>query len=302
MSAKKYESSEGVFGKDQFLGQECFAHYQDQGWVLLKGFYDTRKDILPVHQEMNELIRLKLNKLNLSPVDPPELETIRQNDFLKICATNRDEGGDIYRATRHLLSLHRLLIREENLALARFLMETEYVNVIPYIPIRIDIQGEEKYLFEWHQDYPYIQGSPDSVIFWAPLFDVEEGKGGVKLIPESHKQGVRKVKLVDPFNENRNGAHTIQLEGSEDLDREDAWYMNMEAGDALVFSTLLLHKSIPMDQGKIRWTTQIRYANFSHEDAVQRGWPNGMIEGCRFEEKHPEFVINPDNFKSSKFN
>ena len=297
MPVNRYEGSEGVFEKKSFFGEKCASHYQDQGWVLLKGFYDYQKDILPIHQEVNELIRLKLSKLNLSPVDPPEQETIRQNDFLKICSANREEGGDIYRATRHLLSLHRLLIRDENIKLAQVLMKTEYVNVIPYIPIRIDIQGEEKYLFEWHQDYPYIQGSPDSVIFWAPLFGIEEGKGGVKLIPESHKQGVRKVKLLDPFNENKNGAHTIQLEGSENLDREDAWYMTMEAGDALVFSTLLVHKSIPMDTNGVRWTTQIRYANFSNEDAIQRGWPNGMIEGCRFEEKHGEFVVNQNSSK-----
>src|SRR5690349_18846535 len=78
--------------------------------------------------------------------------------FLAVCRADREKGGEIYRTCRHLLSLHRLLVRQDNIRLVSQFMGTDLVNVLPYTALRIDIRGEEKYLFEWHQDYPYTQG------------------------------------------------------------------------------------------------------------------------------------------------
>jgi hypothetical protein len=266
------------------------AEFRDKGFLLLKGFLDYEKEILPIHKEINALIDLKLCHAGLEPTKSPEQSTIRNEDFYRLIKKDRALGGDIYRACRHLLSLYQLVSNEKMLSMAGRLMDTETINVLSYVGIRIDVPSEEKYLFPWHQDYPYTQGSMDGLVFWLPFFDVPVGHGNIQLIPGSHRDGLRKVKLVDPENKGGSGAHTLEIEDMESCHEFELFEAEVKAGDALVFSTLTLHKSTPSQSSSIRWTSQIRYGNFSNEDSVRRGWPGGLFEGDKFEDRHPEYV------------
>lgn len=284
------EAGSGVFAAKDRLSEACARHYSEHGWILLKGLFDRARDLTPIHRVINRLIGLKLQHLGLgkAPVEPED--TIQQAEFMRIAGRDRERAGEIYRACRHLLPLHVLSVRTELIELAAKLMGTRWINYIPYTAMRIDIPGEEKYLFPWHQDYPYTQGSVDGVIVWSSLFDVPLGGGHLRLIPGSHRRGVQKVRLVDPDNRNRNGARTIAIDGAERLDAEPFVECPVEAGDALVFHTLLLHRSTASNAKEARWTMQLRYANFDNADAVLRGWPGGMIEGAGFEANHPEYI------------
>ena len=291
MPVSKYQGSNGIFDVSECLSSECKEHYDSQGWILIRNFFDLDSEIKPVCREVNNLIRLKLEELNLPIQVFDDLCAINTDEFIRVCEADREKGGEIYRATRHLPSLFYLFTRPQNINFARYLMNTEFINLIPYLPIRIDIRGEEKYLFDWHQDYPYIQGSPDGVIMWMPLMDLPDGYGGIKLIPESHKEGIRKIKLLDTQNKNKNGAHTIAIADTDKFDDLDSYMLDVGLGDIVVFNTLLVHKSVPMTQGKVRWSTQLRYANFCNKIATSKGWPGGMIEGSYFENIHPEHLI-----------
>ncbi len=292
MPVTKYKDDYGIYDVTQCMSNDCKEHYQSKGWVLIRNFFDLDKDLKPVFREVNNLIRLKLEESNFKQYKNDADDRIHSENFIELCKIDRSKAGEIYRATRHLPSLFQLLSKTKNLNFAGFLMETEFVNLLPYIPIRIDIKGEEKYLFGWHQDYPYIQGSPDGVVLWMPLMEMKEGFGGVKIIPESHKNGICDVRLIDPENKNKNGAHTIEIIGSDKFDDYDAYTVEVNLTDVLVFNTLLLHKSVPMSKGDVRWSTQLRYANFQNKTAVEKGWPGGMIEGSQFEDIHPECIKN----------
>ncbi len=291
MPVTQYLGNSGIYDVTECLSAECKEHYSSQGWVLIRRFFDLENEIKPIFRDVNNLIRLKLEQLKLSPEVTVNSCEINTNEFIRVCKADREKGGEIYRATRHLPSLFYLFSLPLNIKFARFLMDTEYINLIPYLPIRIDIRGEEKYLFDWHQDYPYIQGSPDAVIMWMPLMDLQDGYGGIKLIPESHKEGIQKVKLIDTHNKNANGAHTIKIADAERFEDLNAYQFDVEMGDIVVFNTLLLHKSVPMSKGNVRWTTQLRYSNFCNEVAISKGWPGGMIEGSHFENIHPEHLL-----------
>lgn len=290
MPVSNYIDEFGIFYKDRHFSQDCLKHYLKEGWVLLKDFYSFTDDLLPIHKNVNQLIKVKCKELGL-PFKGDIESPICNEAFLAICRKNRAKAGEIYRATRHLSSTHKLLQKLENLRLAEFLMGSKNLNLIPYVPLRIDIKGEEKYLFDWHQDFPYTQGSTDGIVSWAPLFDVVSGEGGIKFIPQSHHRGILPVIVSDKNNTNANGAHTIRLAGLENFNDEQSYTIDVKAGDALVFSTLLLHKSIRLNSTKIRWTTQLRYANFDQKEASQKGWPGGMIEGSWFEDIYPEYVV-----------
>ena len=290
MPVTAYQQTQGIFYPGAHFSIECASHYQQHGWVLLKQFYNFDEDILPIHINVNQLIAAKLQQLG---IDYP-LQVVGQIDnaaFLAICQRDRSKAGEIYRATRHLSSTQQLLVKADNLKLAQQLMQTEHVNVLPYVPLRIDIKGEEKYLFDWHQDFPYTQGSEDGIVLWTPLFDVINHEGGIKFIPGSHLRGIEPVLIADKQNTNANGAHSVKIPHCAKFEEEQAYTVDVLAGDVLVFSTLLIHKSLPLMQQQIRWTTQLRYANFNSASAIAKGWPGGMIEGCWFEDIYPEYVV-----------
>lgn len=157
--------------------------------------------------------------------------------------------------------------------------------------MRIDIPGEEKYLFTWHQDYPYTQGWTDGLVIWTPLFDVMRDAGNIELIPKSHAEGIRRVELVDPDNANRNGAHVIRIENCESYDDCARIAVDVHAGDALMFNTLIVHRSTLSQSRDVRFTIQLRYGNCLNGDSVSRGWPAGIIEGRGFELDHPEYIV-----------
>ncbi len=284
-----YNSSLGVFSAAEALTDRCLNHYREHGWILLKGFYGINDEIRPIHEDINRLIALKRDQLGISPRTNSGW-TVSSNDFIELCTRDRAKGGEIYRACRHLRPLQVLLTKQQTLALMERLMATDFVYVHSFTAVRIDIRGEEKYLFDWHQDYPYTQGSVDGVVLWAPLEDVQKGSGGIKLIPGSHVHGILPVRLLDPQNQQGNGAHSIKIVDSASLDDEVSYRMDVEMGDVLVFSTLLVHKSLPMEKGGVRWSMQLRYSNFRHPAAIARGWPGGLLEGSWFEDIHPESI------------
>ena len=280
-----------VFSAEESLSPASREHYEKHGWALIRGFFDYEDDILPIHSAVNRLIGLKLKQLALESKEARGAREIRKQDFLQIASADRERAGEIYRACRHLEPLHQLVVKEKCLDLVRHFMKTDFVNVLPYTAVRIDIPGEEEYLFKWHQDYPYTQGSSDGVVIWVPLFDVMQGAGNVELIPGSHMEGIKRVELIDPENKMRNGAHSICIEDCDSYDHQSRLAADVYVGDALVFHTLTIHRSTVSQANDMRWTTQLRYGNFLDEDAVSRGWPGGMIEGRGFEVDHPEYIV-----------
>lgn len=262
--------------------------YDREGWIVLRGLFDPVSDYRTVHHYINHLINMKLESLGLTP--GLESDVVRTEDYLRVCRADRAKGGEIYRACRQLLPLHQMATSPPVIEMAKFLMKTDFINSNPFTAMRIDQVNEEKYLFDWHQDYPYTQGSQDGIVIWGSLFDLAEGDGGIKLIGASHREGLRTVHIVDPKNANKNGGRSIQLNDAQAYDECEAVRVNLKAGDVLVFSALLVHKSVPMEQGDVRWTFQIRHGNFSHPDAIARGWPGGSALGDAFEISHPEYV------------
>lgn len=252
----------------------------------------------PVKRDIQRLISIKLAQLELQKEEAEG--TGRFDDgFAALNRESRSHGGVIYDACRRLVPVHQLAVSPKLLRLSKALMQTETVIACTLNAVRIDHAHEDKYLFPWHQDYPYIQDSEDGVVYWMPLQDVDERNGCLQIAVGSHRQGVRPIRLVDPQNKNRNGARTIALADESVVDDFPHLSVPMRAGDVLVFSTLLLHRSQPNRSDRARWTLQVRHGNFEHPKAISRDWPGGMIEGIGFEKSHPEYVFDGEGIISS---
>lgn len=272
------------------LTSSQYSFYKEHGWVVLKNFYNPLIDFKNFFDELNSLFDYLDDTSALCFEDKPLSDRIYQ-----LSQIDRESLGAIYRSMRHLPSLQNMLMDPRMAILCKELIDNlGVINICPYTATRIDIKGEEKYLFDWHQDYHYIQLSEDSVVIWFPFLELDPC-GAVEILDSSHKGGIRMAEILDPFNSDKNGAKTLSILKDIDFSSYERVAPALHPGDILVFSTLTIHRSIPQKTLPMRLTSQFRFGNFANRNAIKRGWPVGQLEGRPFHLDHPELIIETSN-------
>jgi len=114
--------------------------------------------------------------------------------------------------------------------------------------LRIDIPFESKEMAYWHQDDYYVQGNETELTVWIPLQDTNVPQGCLSVMPGSHKLG----RLEHSY---ATGKKRIPL---GIYDRE-VRLVEMMQGDALFFSSFLVHSSNFNFSENIRYSLQLRY-------------------------------------------
>ena len=114
-----------------------------------------------------------------------------------------------------------------------------------------------------HQDWPSMESSLDSVVVWVPLVDVNNKNGSIIIWPKSHKEGVLPYKNIGGFATVEGFKNGLQTE--------------LEVGDIVIFSTLLVHSSGDILDNSIRWSCHFRYTNLENYEYIERGFPNPYI-------------------------
>ncbi len=105
--------------------------------------------------------------------------------------------------------------------------------------------------WEWHQDYGYWYQNkclaPDMLSIWLALDDSTRANGCLQVLPRSHRLGRLDHDRVD-------GQTVVDAEYlAAALERFDLQYVEMDAGDALVFDCNLLHRSDANRSDGPRW-------------------------------------------------
>ena len=147
------------------------------------------------------------------------------------------------------------------------------VFVYPMKMARISTPGKIGFETPPHQDAHSHHAGPTMAGFWVPLHDVSEPMGRVKVLPKSHKLGVRPV-----FN--TQGVGGVQCEIYEN---ETTWHVSdVEAGDVLIFHSCTIHKAEPNTTSEaVRISVDTRFCDhgaavFSTNLDPHHGW---RIEG-----------------------
>ena len=106
-----------------------------------------------------------------------------------------------------------------------------------------------------HQDFVHFQGSFDNITCWAPIGDCPIELGGLAVIPGSHK--VNRV-LDHHFSL---GAGGLMVDETEHDEINSVWHTtDYEAGDALFFPALTIHRALPnYTEDKLRLSLDNRY-------------------------------------------
>jgi ectoine hydroxylase-related dioxygenase (phytanoyl-CoA dioxygenase family) len=117
-----------------------------------------------------------------------------------------------------------------------------------------------------HQDWRSMQGSLDAAVVWIPLATIKKELGALEIIPGSHKWGLLKSEMEDGYGHIR-----------ESVGEASAVPVEVEPGDALFFSALLVHQSGTNVTDSIRWSCHFRYNNLTDASFVARGFPHPYI-------------------------
>lgn len=175
---------------------------------------------------------------------------------------NRDAFLACSKQAQKIPLIHNLASSEKIIdLLSKINLNKPTISYTPLLMFNSKIMN--KYITPPHQDWRSMQGSLDSVVVWIPLQDVYDGFGNIELVPKSHKKGLVSTKSDDWFRK------------IEDKDYDNKFSsIKISKGDALIFSTFLIHRTGINNHKNIRWSLQFRYNNLSEETYIQRGFPD----------------------------
>jgi hypothetical protein len=189
--------------------------------------------------------------------------------------SDRKTASIIYNAFKHLQSVKKLAICKQ--------IEDVLTNELSFskpvmvdINCRIDSVGEEKFLFDWHQDYWFSVCSPNAVVIWIPIVELCPDIGGLEIIDNEQTSG-RIFNSQGGTGQYNSYADAVVLNESID-GLQPTLIQNMKAGDLLCFKFNTLHKSLPVKSTVLsRFTVQLRFADLADGEFIKNQYKPGIV-------------------------
>ena len=160
---------------------------------------------------------------------------------------------EVYPRMQSLYNFHNFFHQEDVQQLMKILVGDD-VFVYPMKMGRIATPRKIGYETPPHQDAHSHQAGPTMAGMWVALHDTCEGMGRLKLLPGSHKRGVREVFKAE-------GVGGVQCEIFPD---EDVWHVSdIEQGGVIIFHSCCVHKAEPnTTQEKVRISIDTRFCDY----------------------------------------
>jgi hypothetical protein len=142
---------------------------------------------------------------------------------------------EVYPKIQSLEEFHSFFHQQSMIELMQLVTGTE-VFVYPMKMARISTPGKIGFETPPHQDAHSHHAGPTMAGIWVALHDVSQPMGRVKVLPGSHKHGVRPVFEAE-------GVGGVQCEIYAD---ETHWHVSdFDQGDVLIFHSGTVHKAEP---------------------------------------------------------
>ena len=255
--------------------------YRRQGYILVKGLF-AKEEIDRILSEAKEIFSSQMLRCGISEMLPVN-ETDFTNGMYKLFQTDLPAFMNCGKQVQHLISLHRLSLDDRIVERLRALgLDHPNISTRPVLYFNSErlAKREVYWRLSLHQDWRSMQGSLDSVVVWLPLVDIGRDLGALEVIPGSHKWGLLDADIVDGYGNLRTS-----------VDESNLTTVEIEAGDALFFSTLLVHRSGTNITDAIRWSCHFRYNNLREPTFIERGFPHPYIY-------HPQSDLITSDFPS----
>lgn len=232
------------------------AVYRRDGYVVLSDLF-TAEEVIDTRQEIVDLFEKRFAALGARDTNANDVLT-RHYD------ADKDSWRQCAKRMHDLLGPLRLGVKP---VVTNALMQAGIRSPImgTHPEVRTDMPADQRYMQPWHQDWRSGQGSVNSVTIWVPLQDVNAANGAIELLPASHFLGCceteeledpRRFLVVDPRIEDWEGV-----------------VADLDVGEAVMFSQLLVHRSGYNSTNDPRITIQLRYSDYSEPGFAAMGYP-----------------------------
>ena len=246
----------------EYIMQEKTRQLKEEGYLLIRNFFPKNKidDI----REKSELV-FKIQFERFGYKDDYKTNKIRlfnehPNVFIN-CGKIIQQG---------LIELYSLSVDDKLIDELKSL-GLEFPNLCTRPVLFFNhprLAKEERYYkTPLHQDWPSMKSSSDSLVVWVPLVDITKDLGPVIFYPGTHTLG-------DISDSTSGGFATIE---NYDLSEYNPIQPEINAGDVVIFSTFLVHKSGDIINDEIRWSCHLRYTNMMDKDFIGRDFPNPYV-------------------------
>lgn len=230
----------------------------EEGYLVLKGFFD-KKYVENLRKKAESVFQIQFERFGYEgdfKRNMIRLFTEQEEVFIN-CGKIIQSG---------LIELYRLPVEEKLINKIKELgLSFPNLCTRPVLFFNHPRLAKEEIYYKTppHQDWSSMLSSMDSLVVWVPLVDVGNHNGSVIIWPKSHLKGPL------PFV-TKGGFASVETEG-EGIQTE------LEMGDIVIFSTLLVHSSGDILDDSIRWSCHYRYTNMEEKDFIERGFPNPYI-------------------------
>lgn len=131
----------------------------------------------------------------------------------------------------------------------------------------------------WHQDYGATDPADESVALvtaWVPITQASPHHGGLQVIPGSHRLGWL------PHRRGEHGpevcADGLAIRMAQHLDLQPL-SINARPGDVVLFDQFTLHRGLPNQSNRCRWSLDLRYAEAGHSSGRRGLWRRDPLVG-----------------------
>lgn len=269
---------------DQKLATKLVDEYRSTGFILLKDYFDPNS-IRQIWSEAKLVFSLQMEKLGIFSLKNLEDDQAFSQAMFLLFKKDTEAFVNCGKQVQHLISLHKLSLSEKILLTLKNLnLEFPNISTRPVMYFNHPNLAQEKIYHTVfpHQDWRSMQGSLDSVVVWLPLVDIDKTLGALEVIPKSHKWGLVTDSIEYGFGK-------VEL-SQENVDKFHS--IEVERGDALFFSSFLVHRSGNIETEKIRWSAHFRYNNLLEAKFIDRKFAHPYIY-------RPQTELITDNFPSS---
>ena len=241
--------------------------YNTNGYLLLRRFFDVG-EIDRIRDDARQVFTPQMRRLGLVGASEVSDEQFERGMY-ELFEADLQAFTNCGKHAQHLISLHRLSLDRRIVSLLGEL-GLAFPNVctrpVLYFNSPRLAKREVYHRLEPHQDWRSMQGSLDSVVLWVPLVRIDRDLGALEVIPGSHRRGLLPSNMEDGYGRLATAVDTAAFLPIE-----------VEKGDALVFSTFLVHQSGTNVTSAIRWSCHFRYNNLCERTFVERGFPHPYI-------------------------
>lgn len=219
------------------------ARFHDYGYLYLKNYVDAEKcDAL-----LQEFLSVLSPHIDFDPLAQHPIlsgEPFFETDHI---------WDDVYPKMQARESFHRFFHEDDVQSLMRTVVNND-VFVYPMKMARIATPKKLGYETPPHQDAHSHQAGPTMAGIWVALHDMTEEMGRLKILPYSHKRGVRQVFQAQ-------GVGGVQC---EIFPEETTWHVSdYGKGDVIIFHSCCVHKSEPNTAEKAsRMSIDTRFCDY----------------------------------------